>query len=108
MPLHRVVRAGAQAITSNPSGVTALLKSWSQSFSNVINPVAQSGGTIDTRIQGDNRQINNLGNQLSTMQAALTDKQKALQQQFAALEAALSQNQSMSTWLTSQISSLPG
>ncbi|HZU40176.1 MAG TPA: flagellar filament capping protein FliD [Solirubrobacteraceae bacterium] len=96
-----------QAITSNPSGVTAVLQSWSQSFASVVNAVAQPGGTIDSRVQGDDSQISDLGNQISTMQAALTDKQNQLQQQFANLEAALSQNQSTASWLTSQISSLP-
>ena len=42
------------------------------------------------------------------MQSALADKQTQLTNQFAALEAALSQNQSESSWLTSQIAALPG
>jgi flagellar hook-associated protein 2 len=96
-----------QAIESNPSGVTAVLKSWGHSFSNLVNAVAEPGGTLDSRIQGDTRQISNLTNQMNTMQAMLNDKQAALQQQFAALESALSQNQSQASWLTSQIASLP-
>jgi flagellar capping protein FliD len=42
------------------------------------------------------------------MQSALDDKQKQLTRQFALLEAALSGNQSTSSWLTSQINALPG
>lgn len=97
-----------QALTSNPSGVTAVLKSWSQSFSSLVNTAAEAGGTIDSRIQGDNSESSLLGNQISLMQAALADKQAQLQQEFAALESTLSQNQSQSSWLTSQINSLPG
>lgn len=96
-----------QAIQSDPSDVTSMLMNWSQSFSNLVNTVAAPGGTIDSRVQGDSSQINDLTNQISTMQSALTDKQNQLTQEFANLESALSQNQSTSSWLSSQISALP-
>lgn len=96
-----------QAIQNNPSGVTAVLKSWSQSFATLVNSAAQPGGTLDARIQGDTSQISTLTSRISTMQSALNDKQAQLQQQFAQLEAALSQNQSTSSWLTSQLNALP-
>lgn len=95
-----------QAIQTNPSGVTAVLKSWSQNFATLVNAVAAPGGTIDSRVQGDNSQISFMASQISTMQSGLNDKQAALQQQFANLEAALSENQSTSSWLTSQLNSL--
>jgi flagellar capping protein FliD len=41
------------------------------------------------------------------MQETLNAKQTALQAQFAALEATLSQNQSTASWLSSQINALP-
>lgn len=96
-----------QVIQSNPGGVTAVLKSWSQSFTSLVNAVAQSGGSLDLRMQGDSSEISALGNQISTMQAALTDRQNQLTQQFAALESALSQNQSTASWLNSQLAALP-
>jgi flagellar hook-associated protein 2 len=96
-----------QAITSNPSGVTQVLQAFSSSFSSLINSFADAGGTIDSRIQGNSSEITDLGNQISAMQSTLADKQLQLQQQFAALEGALSQNQSTSAWLTSQLNSLP-
>ncbi len=95
-----------QAIQSNPSGVVNVLKSFSANFANLVNAVAQPGGTLDSRIQGDNSQVADLGNQIAAMQSALADKQKQLQQQFAALEGALSQNQSTSSWLTTQLNNL--
>ncbi len=97
-----------QALTSNPSGVSAVLQSFASSFSSMVNAVAAPGGSIDSRIQSDGTQVDALNNQIATMQAALADKQNALTQEFANLESALSQNQSTSSWLTSQISSLPG
>jgi flagellar capping protein FliD len=40
------------------------------------------------------------------MQAALTDQENQLVQQFAAMESALSSNSSESSWLTQQINAL--
>ena len=57
--------------------------------------------------QGDTSQLADLSNQISNMQSALADKQAQLTQQFAALEGALSQNQSTSSWLASQVAALP-
>jgi flagellar hook-associated protein 2 len=96
-----------QAMQSNPNGVSAVLSSWSTSFSSLVDSQAQAGGTLDTRIQGDSRQISDIGGRITTMQAALADRQAALQAQFAALEATLSQNQSQASWLASQIGALP-
>jgi flagellar hook-associated protein 2 len=95
-------------LQSNAGGVKAILSNWSSSFVNVVDDAADPGGTIATRITSDNSQISNLGGRISSMQSALADKQKFLVQQFAQLEAALSSNQSESSWLTSQIASLPG
>ena len=95
-------------LTSNASGVKSILSSWSHSFVNTVDNAADPAGTINARINGDSSQISNLGNQISSMQSALTDKQNFLVQEFAQLEAALSSNQSESSWLTGQIASLPG
>ncbi|MGZ4195997.1 MAG: flagellar filament capping protein FliD [Solirubrobacteraceae bacterium] len=96
-----------QALQNNPNGAAAVLKSWSQSFSGLVDTESQVGGTLDTRIQGDNQQITNITNRIQAMQQTLAAKQTALQAQFAALEATLSQNQSTASWLTSQINALP-
>jgi flagellar hook-associated protein 2 len=101
------VNAFTQALTSNPNGVAAVLKSWSQSFSGIVDSESQVGGTLDSRIQGDNQQISNISDRIQAMQETLNAKQTALQAQFAALEATLSQNQSTASWLASQISALP-
>ena len=95
-------------LQSNASGVKSILSSWSSGFVNAVDDAADPGGTIDARVNSDNSQISSLGNQIATMQSALTDKQNFLVAQFAQLEAALSSNQSESSWLTSQIASLPG
>jgi flagellar hook-associated protein 2 len=97
----------ASAIQSNPSGVTQVLSSFVQNFTNIVNNVAQASGVIDSRVLGNDSEITNLDSQIATMQSALNDKQSQLTQQFAALEGALSQNQSTASWLTSQIAALP-
>ena len=65
------------------------------------------GGTISSRIQGDDTQINYLGTQISNLNAANAAKQQDLVNEFAQMEAALSSSQSTSSWLTSQIAALP-
>jgi flagellar hook-associated protein 2 len=95
------------AIQNNPTGVQSMLQGFSTSFSMLVNNEAQPGGSIDSRVQGDSSQITSLTNQISNMQASLADQQTQLTAQFAALESTLSQNQSMSTWLTSQLAALP-
>ena len=95
-------------LQSNATGVKSILASWSSSFVKTVDNAADPGGTIAARVAGDNSQVSRLGNQISSMQSALTDKQNFLVQEFAQLEAALSSNQSESSWLTSQIASLPG
>ncbi|MGH2914273.1 MAG: flagellar filament capping protein FliD [Solirubrobacteraceae bacterium] len=94
-------------LAASPSGVQSVLNSWSINFSEMVNNVGAAGGTIDTRIQDDTTQVGQLTTQISTMQAGLNDKQQQLVQQFAQMEAALSSNQSTSSWLTSQLASLP-
>ena len=95
-----------QALTNNATAVHQMLQSWSISFSSMVNNEAAPGGTIDTRIQGDDTQSNYLTTQISNMQAANAQQQSELVQEFANMEAALSSSQSTSSWLTSQLNSL--
>jgi len=96
------------ALQANSSSVQKMLQSWSIQFSSLVNNEAAPGGDITTRIQGDNTQISYLGNQIDNMNAANAEKQQELVTEFADMEAALSQNQSTSSWLTNQLNSLPG
>jgi flagellar hook-associated protein 2 len=95
------------AIQSNPNGVQSVLQDWSQSFAKLVDDMAGPGGSMDARIQGENTQISDLGNQITNLKAALADKQAQLTQTFANLEAALSKSQSTSSWLTSQLAAMP-
>jgi flagellar hook-associated protein 2 len=101
------VNALTQALTTEGSGVKSMLQSWSISFSNLVDNEASPGGTISSRIQGDDTQISYLTTQISNLNAANAAKQQELVNEFAQMEAALSSSQSTSSWLTSQIAALP-
>ncbi|HTU29379.1 MAG TPA: flagellar filament capping protein FliD [Solirubrobacteraceae bacterium] len=94
------------AITANPTGVQQLLGGWANSFSSLVGTEADAGGTITQRINGNTTEVSSLGNQITTMQANLTDQENQLVTQFAAMESALSSNSSESSWLTQQINAL--
>ncbi len=96
----------AQALQSNPNGVAAVLQSWSVNLSQIVNDSAQAGGTLDIRIQGNTNEITDIGNRVTSMQANLAVKQQSLQTEYANMEVLLSQNQSTSSWLTSQVAGL--
>jgi flagellar hook-associated protein 2 len=94
------------ALQNNPNGVKAVLQSFAQSFSSLVNNVAAPGGTLDSRIQGDSAEISDMSNRITSMNAALAVKQQTLQNEFNAMEVAMSNSQSQSSWLTGQVASL--
>jgi flagellar hook-associated protein 2 len=95
------------ALTSNPTAVHQMMQSWSIKFSSLVDGEAAGGGTISTRIQSDSSRSSFLATQIQNLTEANQVKQNQLVQEFAAMEAALSQNQSTSNWLTNQLASLP-
>jgi flagellar hook-associated protein 2 len=97
----------ANAITSNPNGVKAVLRSWSTSFANIVNNEASAGGALDARLNGDSSEVSDIGSRIDVLNEMLTQRQTALQAQFAKLESTLAGYQSQSSWLTQQINSLP-
>jgi flagellar hook-associated protein 2 len=96
------------ALKSNSTAVQKLFGAWADNMATTVNNSSGLGGTIEVRMSGDSRQVATLTRRIGTMQSALDDKQNQLTRQFAMLEAALSGNQSTSSWLTSQINALPG
>jgi flagellar hook-associated protein 2 len=96
------------ALKGNSTGVQKVIGTWANNIASTVNAHSGLGGTIEVRLSGDSRQVASLTRRIATMQSALDDKQNQLTRQFATLEAALHGNQSTSTWLTSQISALPG
>ena len=95
------------ALTTDPTSVHQMMQSWSIKFSSLVDLEAGPGGTMSTRISTDNTRNSFLATQISNLQEANQVKQNQLVQEFAAMEAALSKNQSTANWLTSQLNALP-
>lgn len=95
------------ALATNASGVKSMFTSWSIEFSGLVNNEAAPGGSISVRMQSETSQSSYLSTQIKNLTDANTVKQNELVQEFAAMEAALSQNQSTASWLTSQLAALP-
>jgi flagellar hook-associated protein 2 len=100
------------AIASNPNGVHDLLMGtgsvtgWAQSFQTIVDGASAVGGTLDARITGEHSEIADLTASMADWDQRLALRQQSLQQQFANLEAALSQSQSQGQWLSGQLASL--
>ncbi|MGA9875591.1 MAG: flagellar filament capping protein FliD [Solirubrobacteraceae bacterium] len=96
----------AEALQSNPAGVQQMLQKWSQGLQSTLDGVAEPGGTLEARVNGDAGQITQLTSQIDNMNEMLTEREKALQNTYAELESAISKNTSQADWLTSQEASL--
>ncbi|HEY7952129.1 MAG TPA: flagellar filament capping protein FliD [Solirubrobacteraceae bacterium] len=96
----------SEAIQTNPKGVEEMLQKWSLGFQKLVNVDAEPGGTLDARITGDTTSIAQLGAHITSMNEMLEIRQRSLQQQFVAMEAAMSQIQAQQNWLTGQINAI--
>jgi flagellar hook-associated protein 2 len=96
------------AIESNPAGVEQMLHRWSTAFQTLVNAEALPGGNLEERIDSDGAQVTQLTNSIAAMNEAIAVHQKSLEAQFAAMEAAVSRNQSQSSYLSAQLASLNG
>ncbi len=96
----------SEAISSNPTGVKQMLEQWSQKLQGLINDAAQPGGTLEARVNGDGEQVTQLTSRINSMDEMLAQREKALQETYAALEGVISRNSSQSSWLTQQTESL--
>ncbi len=95
-----------KAIQTNPAGVEKMLQAWGQSFQKTVGVSAEPGGTLETRINGEGSRITELGEQISTMNEMLAVRQKALQEEYIAMEKIVQDNKSQSAWLTGQLAAM--
>ena len=96
----------ASALQANPEGAKTMLQKWSASLQATINQVAEPGGTLETRANGDGEEVRSMKLRITTMNEMLAVRQKALEQTYARLEAVISKNSAQSSWLTSQAEQL--
>jgi len=90
------------ALQANAAGVKTMLEQWSKSIGPLLTAAAEPGGSIATRITGDETEITALKARIIQMNENLAVRQKALEQTYAQLEAIISKNTAQSSWLTTQ------
>lgn len=101
-----------RALTENPLGVKGLLAGvdnvggWARGFESVLDTMTKSDGLLDTRIDGADRELDALKDQMASMDRRLALREASLQRQFTALEVALQRSQTQSEWLTGQLAGL--
>ncbi|HEU4700886.1 MAG TPA: flagellar filament capping protein FliD [Conexibacter sp.] len=100
------------ALASDASRVRDLLAGpanaggWVRAFERVVHDADTTGGTIDVRITGADAELKRLQRSMADMDDRLALKEQTLRAQFAAMEAALGQSQTQSSWLSGQLASL--
>jgi flagellar hook-associated protein 2 len=94
------------AVQANPAGVEQMLQSWSKGFQQVVEVEAGPGGALETRIEGDSGQVSELSSRITTMNEMLAVRQKSLQEQYAAMEAAIAKSKAEGEYLTQQLAEL--
>jgi flagellar hook-associated protein 2 len=100
------------ALANNPSGVRDLLAGpanaggWTRAFERIVHDADTTGGTVDVRITGADAELKRLQQSMADMDDRLALKEQTLRAQFTAMETALSQSQTQSSWLQGQLSAL--
>lgn len=98
-----------EAVKSNPAGVQKMLQQWGASFEGLINAYAEPGaGTLASRVSGDESESSYMSQQITALTESLAVRQQGLEARYLALETAMSKISSQGSWLTKQLSSLPG
>jgi flagellar hook-associated protein 2 len=96
-----------EALKTNPEGVRKMLEGWAQGFQKTVEAYAGPGGSIETRIQGDQSQSAYVAGQITSLEESLAVRQRTLEAQYVALEVAMQRSSSQSAWLASQLAKLP-
>jgi flagellar hook-associated protein 2 len=97
------------AWASSPSAVQAKLGSttttgFAQSFEGLLDPITRAGdGLLDQRVNQANSDLAYIKDTLAAMDLRLQSKEDYLRAQFTAMETALAQSQSQSSWLAGQL-----
>lgn len=99
-----------KACASDPTGVAAAI-SGTGGFASRVQAAAEAAsdpttGTLTTSIKSRNTQISRLQDSIDSWDDRLALRKETLTRQYTALETALSNLQSQSSWLSSQIASL--
>jgi flagellar hook-associated protein 2 len=94
------------ALADNPQAVTNLINTVFHNMSQQLLNTLQPFGVLDSAIQSENRQINDLQNQIDSQNQFLSQQEQVLNQEFTNLDGELAQLQSQSSTGASILSSL--
>lgn len=89
------------AVTSLVSGIASRVQQTTETYSDKYD------GLLTARITGQQKEVDALGDQVERWDLRLEQRRATLERTYARLETMLSQMQSQSAYLTSQLSSLP-
>ncbi|QBR92364.1 flagellar filament capping protein FliD [Nocardioides euryhalodurans] len=101
-----------EAYAADPAGAQARFTTTEEGFASRLHAVAKGAsdkidGTLTTAVTGRNDAIRRLNDSIDAWDQRLELRRSSLTRQFTALETALSQMSSQSSWLAGQINSLP-
>lgn len=79
---------------------------WVRAFESIVHGADTTGGTLDVRITGADAELKRLQQSMADMDDRLALKETSLRARFTAMETALAQSQTQSSWLSGQLASL--
>ncbi|MCC2307275.1 flagellar filament capping protein FliD [Cellulomonas chengniuliangii] len=98
----------AAALAADPARVEKIVSGLAARVGEVATGASDKyEGTLTLKIQSQEGMVKSLGEQIASWDLRLASRREGLQKTYAALEVSLSNLQSQSSWLTSQIASLP-
>jgi flagellar hook-associated protein 2 len=102
--LDKVLSSNFDSISKIFSGDNGL----ATRFDGVVNKYLSSDGALSSRVNGVNKQIGDISNQRDQLNTRLTTIESRYRKQFTAMDALVGQLQSTGSFLTQQLSNLPG
>lgn len=97
----------SEALAADPAKVNAMFAAISTRIADAATKASGSDGTLTLKIEGEQKVVDNYSDQVEEWDDRLTARESTLRARFVALEVAMSSLNSQSSYLASQIGSLP-
>jgi flagellar hook-associated protein 2 len=97
----------SEALAADPSTVNAMFATISARIADAATQASDSDGTLTLKIEGQQAVVDDYADQVEEWDDRLTAREATLRARFVALEVAMSSLNSQSSYLASQIGSLP-
>jgi flagellar hook-associated protein 2 len=97
----------SEALAADPTRVNAMFATISTRIADAATQASGSDGTLTLKIEGQQAVVDNYADQVEEWDDRLTAREATLRARFVALEVAMSSLNSQSSYLASQIGSLP-